>query len=551
MLRRGGSAIDAAIAVQAALGVVEPQSSGLGGGSLITYYDVKSRRTRIFDGLSAAGQTVTVGLTVPTAEEKSRYSVTGFASDAVNYSARAVGVPGTLAVLDQVHQLYGELRWNELFDDSVELADRGFPVAPYLYDALTDPSRLTPVCALPDVRALYCHGRTPQPVGTTVRNPELAGVLREVRDGGAAAFYDPHGDIAPAIVAKLRSGSFKATADSHGPAVIPSLLRTADFANYRAVERKPLCTERLGHQLCTTPAPSSGGTTLTNMLGIAEAKGITRFSPDGADYTHLMIEASRVAGVDSRAYVGDPAYDGAPSKNLTSPSYVAQRASLISKDTAVHPVTPGDPDGDGGTEPDIAGGANNSTSQVSIVDARGNALSMTTTVNLSFGAGLFARGIVLNDAQSNFSAAGSPVNEMESGKRPRTSTAPSIAFDKTGRTSLVVGSAGGGPIPDYIAQTYLGVLAYGQTPAQALGRPHISGQTRISHCGGTSDIASDVEAGTAAKGRLSELKKRNAPCARAVELHSGAAAIARSRNGTLNAAADPRRDGTALPIGAG
>ncbi len=541
VLVAGGSAADAAVAVQAALAVVEPQSSGLGGGSMITYYDAASGRTRFFDGLAAAGATVTAGLTVPTAEEQAG-GVRAFDSG-VDYSARAAAVPGTPAVLGLLHEKFGRLGWNRLFDDAITLSGQGFEVAPYLHDALSDSGAVTPSCRYPGLRALFCDGDRPKPAGAAVRNPELAQTLRELRDGGATAFYDPRGRIAPTIVAGLRGGVLDPTADESGPAVVPSLLDLRDFADYRAVERRPLCSDVLRHRLCTAPPPASGGLTLTGLLDIAAANGITGFAPDSPEYAHLAIEASRLAGVDSRAYVGDPGYDDVPLRGLTDPGYRAARAAEVKPDAAGHPVLPGVPDGAPARISDPAGGRD-STSQISIVDAGGNAVSMTTTVNLNFGSRVLAGGVVLNNAATNFSAAGAEVNAMAAGKRPRTSIAPSIVFGASGEPRLVAGAAGGGPIPDYVAQTVLGVLGYGEDPLRAVSRPHVSGQARAEDCAGIPDVRSDVEAGTAAEGLLPALRERHHPCAKATTLRSGLAAVEVTDSHGLRGAADPRRDGT-------
>ncbi|RZQ59981.1 gamma-glutamyltransferase family protein [Amycolatopsis suaedae] len=527
ILLAGGSAIDAAVAAQAVLTVVEPQSSGLGGGSLLTYYDARSKKVRFFDGVAAAGHTTTAGLTVPTEREQAA-GVPSFGTADVGYSARGVAVPGTLAVLGLVHRHYGRLGWDRLFGDSISLARQGFPVAPYLASMLRTPMTVTPICRFPGLRALFCDGDAPKPEGAIVRNPELAAVLTEVRDGGARAFYDPHGDIAPAIVRALRAGTFDPTADANGPAVIPSLLTERDFADYRAVERQPVCGPVLRHRLCTAAPPATGGVTLTNLLRMAEAKGITGLRPGTAPYAHLAIEASRIAGTDSHAHVGDPGYDPVPA-GLTDPAFARERAGLIRPDRAVHPIEPGTP-----------GGKAENTSQISVVDRWGNALSMTTTINLNFGSRVVARGIVLNNGSTNFSAAGAKVNAMEPGKRPRTSIAPSLVFDRRGALRLVTGAAGGGPIPDYVAQTVLGVLVHGEDPATAVGRPHVSGQAETGDC-----VHSDLEAGTPIAELLPALKERGHPCARATTLRSGLAAVAVTGSG-LRGAADPRRDGVAL-----
>ncbi|GAA4837946.1 gamma-glutamyltransferase family protein [Saccharopolyspora rosea] len=532
VLRRGGSAADAAVAVQAVLTVVEPESSGFGGGSLITYWDARTRRTEFLDGLAQAPAEVTADLHTPTERERREHGVDRF-DDSVDYTGRAVGVPGTVRVLDLLHDRHGTTPWPALFTDARRAALDGFAISPYLHDALREG------CAYPDIRARYCDGTSPKPVGARVTNRDAAGVLGEVAAGGADAFYDPHGTIAPAIVRRAAAGPFQPRPDEHGPAVVPSLLTVRDFADYRARERPPLCGEVVEHRVCTAPPPASGGLTLLNTLSLAERHGITDHKPNSPDYAHLAIEASRLSGVDSRAHVGDPAFTHVPVAALRDPAYLDGRAARISPDSAVHPVRPGLAPGRD------AGDGHDTTSQVSIVDGRGNALSMTTTVNLWFGSRLEARGIVLNNAQTNFGTPGSP-NRVEPSKRPATSMAPTLAFDPSGTPRLVTGSAGGGPIPDYVAQSLLGVLSYGMNPQDALNAPHLSGQRRKADCGGEPDVASDVERGTTAESLLPALTARHHPCPAATELRSGATAVERTEDGTFLGAADDRRDGVAM-----
>ncbi|WKK23908.1 gamma-glutamyltransferase [Streptomyces olivoreticuli] len=536
VLRDGGSAADAAVAVQAVLAVVEPQSSGLGGGSQITYWDSGRHRVRFFEGLSQAPEVVTEGLGVPTAAEQQGHHVRAF-DESVEHTGRAVGVPGTVRVLGQVHRAYGNRPWSTLFSAAHGLATQGFPVSPYLHDMAREG------CLHPDVRARYCDGDKPKPVGAKVVNRELAQVLREVAAGGPGAFYAPAGTIAPAVVARVRAGHFKARTDNHGPAVIPSLMTVKDFAGYRSHERTPLCGGVFGHRLCTAPPPSYGGIDVLTLLALAERKGIAELAPDTAGQAHLAIEASRLADVDARAYTGDPAFTHVPLAALRDPAYLDRRAAWISPTTAVHPVRPGLPSG-----LSDASAGNDATSQVSIVDTYGNALSMTTTVNMNFGAGMEARGIILNNVLTNFSrtpAAGRP-NTMEPNKRPVTSMAPTLVLDPGDRLRLVAGSAGGNPIPDYVAQQILGTIVYGMNPQEALGQSHISGQTTVADCGGQPDVRSDVERGTAAERFLPRLTALGHPCVAAVPLRSGAALVEVTPGGLLRGAADPRRDGTAM-----
>lgn len=539
VLARGGTAADAAIAVQMVLAVVEPQSSGLGGGTLITFYDRRSGRVEFYDGLAAAPAAVTEGLRTPTAAEIDSLGVDSF-GPAVTFSGRAVGVPGTVAVLDQIHQRRGRAQWSDLFDAAVHLAENGFAMPQYLHDTMSSPAGDVPRCAYPDLAARYCAHGEPIPVGGTVRNIDLATVLREVRDGGATAFYDPAGTIAPAIAERAARGPYRLAGTEDGPAVIPSLMTVADIAGYRAAARKPLCRQVLDHQVCTAAPPSFGGLTVLQQLGLLQRANIATMAPDSLLRTHYSIEASRLAQFDRRQYVGDPGFDPVPVAGLLADDYLGERFALLSPTTAVRQVTPGQPGGDEGT-----------TSHVSIVDRAGNALSMTTTINSSFGAQIEARGIALNNAQENFTrpdsiSPGQRVNEMEPGKRPRSSMAPTIVFDRAGHLDLVVGSAGGSAIPDYVTQTTLGVLVDGLDPQTAINEGHWSGQEITGNCGGVVGPRSELEEGTSAAGLLDGLRELHHPCARLTELRSGLTAVDVDSRGRLSGAADPRRDGAAV-----
>ena len=542
VLARGGGAVDAAVAVQAVLAVVEPQSSGLAGGTLITAFDRSARRVRAYEGLARAPAHVTDGLRTPTEHERATLGVDEFESEAVA-TGRAVGVPGTLRVLERAHERSGRLPWRQLFRRAIELAAGGFAMPPYLHELMGESTQGLPRCRYPDLRARYCDGDAPKPVGAPVVNAELAGVLREVRDGGADAFYDPAGSIAPAIVARAAAGPYKLRTDAAGPAVIPSLMTARDLRRYKAIERRPVCRERFSRLLCTAPPPSFGGVTVLQELGLIERGRIERTRPLSAERVHLAIEASRLAQFDRREYVGDPDFHRVPVAGLLDDRYLDERFGLFSPARAIHPISPGEPPG---SAPD---GAADMTSHVSIVDRRGDAVSMTTTVNVAFGAQMEARGMVLNNAQENFTrldsiSPGARVNQMEPDKRPRTAMAPSLAF-KRGRLRLVVGAAGGSAIPDYVAQTFLGITVDRMDPASAIAQGHWSGQEIVSNCQGVVGASSELEAGTAAAELLGELRTRAHPCARASELRSGLTAIVVRPGGRLSGAADPRRDGAA------
>lgn len=612
ILARGGSAIDAAIAVQAMLNVTEPFASGLAGGSLITYYDAASKTVHAYDGLSGA-PAATGG--VPDIYKAALQDVSckpGLAPGAsissqqgnTNISARAVGVPGTVSVLDLVHRAYGKLAWNQLWDDSISTAANGFPMTPYMYLTLySDPGKVNeagrlvstgtavpawanatgtakgaPRCSYPDIHDRYCLASDPSkqqplPVGTIIRNADLAATLTQVRDGGAAAFYDPAGRIAPAIVAKITSGQSPCNSQlpaagtpgapsvASNPARIPSLMTTADFAAYRAVERKPLIGRRFGLTVYTQPPPSFGGLVTLYNLGLMERKSVGGTAFNGVDYLHLVTEGSRLAGADRRDYVGDPAYSNTDEEvaALLQPSYLDARAGLIGG-TALGKVTAGGiTDGIPALRPKNPIGYRplartddapdhaedwNTTSNLAIVDGYGNALSMTTTINIHWGAHIEAGGMMLNNAMSNFSASlpDLAVNGYAPLARARSSIAPAIAFDSAGKLRLVWGSAGGGPIPDYIVKIFLGNVAYGMDIQAAINAGNFTGQN-----GGAG-----VEAGSSIASRVADLigtYGNTAANAKTAGLSSGQSGIAVNYTGSgtpvYQGAADNRRNGGA------
>ena len=555
VLKSGGTAIDAAIAAQAALAVVEPQSSGLAGGAIITYWDAEAKRVRQFEGLSGAPLAVTDGLRTPTEEDVAACGLSPGASfsSLAEVTGRAFGVPGALRALELAHKNLGKTPWSELFGAAIATAEAGFAVPPYLHTIMSASTRGLPRCQYTDLRARYCDGDTPKPIGTTILNPEIAQVLREVRDGGADAFYDPDGTIAPAILERITRGPCRPTHDTSGPetvpAQIPSLMTLDDFAAYKARERDPLCRFVLGHIVCSSAPPAFGGTAVIAILSLMERGKIERFKNDSLDYAHLFIEASRLTQFDRRENVGDPAFNDVPVSGLLDDGFLDSRFESYSPDSAVDPIFFGTPPGGISlSEPEEI---QDTTSHVTIVDSYGNALSMTTTNNTSFGSQIEARGMNLNNVQTNFTrldsiSPGKPVNVMEPRKKARTSIAPTIVFDNQGRPRLVVGAAGGGAIPDYVAQTTLGVLLYSLDPQASINQGHVSGQAITSNCGGVIGARSELETGSTVAGLLGGLQALGHPCARLNSLRSGLTAIEVLPNGRLLGAADPRRNGVAM-----
>lgn len=545
VLKDGGDAIDAAVAVQAALSVVEPQASGIAGGAIIMYWDNHAKQVRYFEGLSIGAAIATSGLRTPFDDEITECGTDSFNSN-VEVTGRAFGVPGALKVLDQVHQIYGRKRWSTLFDAGIELAEDGFAMPAYMNKAMGESTRGLNRCDYPDLRARYCTDGEPIPVGTTIYNPEIAEVMREVATGGAEAFYNPNGTIVQAILERVSSSTCRPRHNDDGAAIVSSRLTGADFANYESVERTPLCKGAFGRTICAAAPPSFGGVAVHEMIGLLTRGGIEEMTFGDLDYTHLMLEASRLAQFDRRENIGDPDFNASvnlAAARLVSEDFLDQRFNDYSPNEANNMVLP----------TFKATPAEDFTSHVSIVDRFGNAISMTTTNNTTFGAQMEAKGMILNNAASNFTRPGSIspgqlVNQMEPSKRPRTSITPSIVLDGDGQLELVVGAAGGGPIPDYTLKVMMGVLLDGLNAQEAINRPNLSGQGITSTCNEERipQPRAEVEANTVLtdllEGLESDLKHQ---CARANGLRSGLAAI-NIRAERLFGGADPRRDGVAM-----
>lgn len=515
MLERGGSAIDATIAAQMVLGLVEAQSSGIGGGSFVLMWDEQARRLSALDGLAAAPARVTASLRTDTDGRL-------LPSEPSQRGGRTVGVPGTVAVFAEAHRRGGRLPWAVLFGPAIEAAEQGFPMPRYMHSILAlaeDPAARAQMAPM-----YYDAAGRLLPVGTPVRNPAYAQTMRRLASGGPAAFL---GDGAAARIVAALQGGFR-----------PSLMTEADLQAYRPVEREPVCAPFLAWRVCTMSPPSFGGLAVLQTLQMVQARAGTRHDFDDPAYVHLYAEAGKLAQADRRLWVGDPSFVSVPTAALAAPAYAQARAQLIDPARA-HPSPPaGQPAPRvAGLAPDM-GATTGQTSQIAVADRQGNIVSVTTTNNLNFGARLMVDGFVLNNALTNFSAAPRPgetlANQMAPGKRPVTSMAPTIVFDAQGRPVLAGGSAGGGPIVDYVATALIDMLANGRSPAQALARGHVSvalpGKLQL-------------EAGTPAAALAPALAARGHEVEQ-VGLNSGAAFIRRQPAGWVGAA-DPRRDGVA------
>ena len=453
VLERGGSAVDAAIAVQAMLSLVEPQSSGLGGGAFLHYYDARTRGTIVYDGREVAPAQATAGMFLGTDGKPLSWP------DAV-LSGRATGVPGVVKMLSVAHQEHGKLAWSSLFADAERTADQGFIVSPRLARLLRGNF---PEIGAPDVRAYF--GKPDGSLvgaGDRLRNPAYADFLRRLAAQGPTAMYS--GATAAKIVERTRAGPLGGS------------MTLADLASYRPVKRESLCRTYRVHLLCVPPPPSSGVGLLQLML-LLERTDIAARGPTDPQAWFLFAEASRVMYADRDLYVGDPAFVPVPVEGLLDPNYVAQRARLIGE-RAGPPPAAGVPPGarvagrDASLEP-------TGTSHFVVGDAAGNVVSMTTTVESIFGSGRMVDGFFLNNQMTDFSfaprdAQGRPAaNAVAPGKRPRSSMTPVILLTPDRRFAGAIGSAGGNAILAYVAKSLVASLDWGATMQGALSAPNL------------------------------------------------------------------------------
>ena len=519
ILAGGGTAADAAVAVQLVLGLVEPQSSGIGGGGFALYYDAGSRQVFSFDGRetapSQAGQYLFRGEDGKPME---------FYNAAIG--GRSVGVPGTLRLLELMHGRFGVRPWRDLFSPAITLAEQGFTVSPRLaamvrYDAnnLREFSA-TRLYFFPDAT-------TPLQTGQRISNPPYATTLRKIATEGANAFYT--GGIAEDIARVVQDDTAN-----------PGLLSVEDLANYQAIERRTICGNYRAYMICTVPEPSSGGLSLLIALGILEQFDMAAEKDTPAGW-HLISEASRLAFADRNYYMADPHYVQSPGEKLLDANYLKQRAALISPLRVNQKIMPGTPPAWEKLKPPASEPVYPKppgTSHFCIVDAAGNIVSMTDSVEDMFGSRIYVDGFMLNNQLTDFSFVPvvdeKPVaNRVEGGKRPRSTMTPVIAFAPDGKPALVIGSAGGSAIMGYVLQRIVQMIDWNEDVGTSLAKPNIINRGK--------GIEMEAEA---AYGLEQPLRDKGHPV-EIVQLNSGLTAI-RIEHGVMTGAADPRREGTAL-----
>lgn len=538
VLKAGGSAMDAAIAVQMVLGLVEPQSSGIGGGAFLLH--AAGSKVEAYDGRETAPAAATENLFLKADGKPMAFH------DAV-VGGRSVGTPGAVRMLELAHKEHGKLPWSALFEPAIRLADQGFKVSPRLNSLLSNDKFL----ASDPVARAYFFGADgkPLPVGTVLKNPEYAQVLRAIAKQGSKALHE--GEVAQAIVQKVRSHPTN-----------PGVLSTEDLANYQPKKRAALCydwnlpaTQGMpvrSYQVCGFPPPSSGAIAIGQILGILGHTPAAQMplGQDGlptADWLHFYTEASRLAFADRALYVADPDFVQAPGDswmNLLDNRYLKERSSLIGQQS-MKVAQAGNPAKFKVSHAPMPDQIEYGTSHISIVDAFGNALAMTTTIEDQFGSRQMVKGFLLNNELTDFSMApkaadGQPIaNRVEPGKRPRSSMAPTLVFDKaTGNVIMSAGSPGGAQIIHYTAKTLQGVLDWGLTPQQAINLPNFSSLNGPTLLEAKRFPASTIEA---LKARGAEVKEQ--------DLTSGLQAITRGEaHGKVFwfGGADPRREGVVM-----
>jgi gamma-glutamyltranspeptidase/glutathione hydrolase len=517
VLKAGGAALDAAVAVQAVLGLVEPQSSGLGGGSYMVYYDAKAHRVTAYDGREVAPSGATPALFLGDDGKPLSRRV-------AILSGRSAGVPGAIAMIYQAHQEHGRKPWRTLFGDAEALADKGFVVSPRLAFMISAP---VPQSQAPDVVRYFSKpDGTKLKAGDVLVNHAYAATLRRLAAEGPSALLS--GPVAAHIVARLHEGA------------LPSTMTLADLSAYRPRESEPLCRPYRDWIVCSDPAPS-GGPAILEALGLLEHTDIASRGPTDPQAWLEIAEAERLMYADRDAYEGDPAFVKTPIRGLLDPAYLAERAKLIGQMPPMASPAPGRPPG----APPDAGrceAEDGGTSHFVIADRQGNVVSMTTTVESIFGDGRMVDGFFLNNQLTDFcftpkDRAGAPVaNAVAPGKRPRSSMSPVIILDRQGRFVAAIGSPGGNAIPSYVLKTIVGVLDWKLSMQAATALPNLiaRGSATISE---PKRYAPGVVEGLAAKG----LTFTTGFAAEG----SGTHGIIR-RPGGYEGGADPRREGEAV-----
>lgn len=538
ILLAGGSAVDAAIAVQAVLGLVEPQSSGLGGGAFMVVHDPKTNKTWTYDGRETAPSAATSALFLGDDGQPLRY-FDGIAS------GRSTGVPGVVAMLGRAHEDYGTLAWADTLDSAITLAEDGFVVSPRMANLVARMGQYV----LPrddNARAYFFVDGDPSkpiPEGFTRDNPAYATTLRAIQDNPRALLEGP---IAQSIIDKTRENP------------LPGTLSLADMANYQPNKKPALCSAYRDYRLCSAPPPSSGGVGVQAILGLLEPFNMGGVGPTVEGW-HYFIEASQLAYADRDRYVADPDFVTVPVDDMLDRGYLAGRSGLIKPNAALATYPAGNlgPAGEDATA-EVPG-----TSHFTIVDRDGLIVSMTTTVESPFGSQRMVGGFMLNNELTDFSfrptdGDGRPVaNRVQPGKRPRSSMAPHIVFAPDGSLAFTTGSPGGNSILAYTAKTIVGLIDWDLSAQEAIELPNViarNGTVRLEAKDLPEEDTDEIQRAGPAKefglpsDLIEGLEAMGHDVVRSRGEISGLHIIRVLPDGTLEGAADPRREGTAIAV---
>ncbi len=518
ILRAGGSAIDAAIAAQMVLNLVEPQSSGVGGGAFLLHYAATTGEITAYDGRETAPKAATEDMFLaPDGAPKEFFEAA--------VGGLAVGVPGLIGVLELAHNDHGKLPWARLFAPAIKLAEAGFAISPRLSRLIARDRHLK---TFPEVaRYFYDADGAPKAVGAIVVNEPLAQTFRAIAEGGAQAFYA--GALARDIAAAVQ-----------GAADNPGRLSESDLEAYEAKVRAPLCAPYRVWLICGMGPPSSGGVTTLETLGILEHFDLAALEPNSVEAVHLISEASRLAFADRNAFLADSDFVSVPVARLLDPDYLAERAGLISRDRSIGVASPGLPWEQAAARPAQEPSSGRvSTSHISVIDSEGNTVAMTSSIEDSFGSRLMVGGFLLNNQLTDFSFRPerdgvAVANRVAPGKRPRSSMAPTLVFDGAGRLVMTLGSPGGPRIIPYVVRTLIASLDWGLDVQRAISlanHANLNGFTELEQGTELEALAPALEA----KGHGVRIRP----------LSSGLHGIMATGDGLLGGA-DPRREGVAL-----
>ncbi|MEZ8021119.1 gamma-glutamyltransferase [Vibrio splendidus] len=518
VLTRGGNAIDAMVAVQLMLGLVEPQSSGIGGGAFLVYFDGKDKQLKTYDGRETAPLDATPRLFQDENGQPLKFY------DAV-VGGRSVATPGTVQLLWDTHQKYGKLEWASLIKPIAQLAEKGFTISPRLATLIeNDQERLSRFAT---TKAYFFNADgSPKTAGTQLKNPEYAATLNAISKNGAKAFYQ--GEISADIIDTVQTAKGN-----------PGVLAQKDFDAYSIKQREPVCSAYESYQVCGMGPPSSGALTVGQILAMTEQFDLKSWGPNDAKSWQVLADASRLAFADRGMYMADQDYVPMPTQGLVNTDYLQERAQLITAGKALESAPSGTPPWDHAMQrsQDVSIELP-STSHFNIVDSDGNVVSMTTTIENAFGSRLMVRGFLLNNELTDFSFKthndGKPIaNRLEPGKRPRSSMAPTIIMQDD-KPYMAIGSPGGSRIIGYVAQAIIAHTQWDMDIQQAINQPHFLNRF------GTLDL----EEGTSAENFKPELEKMGFEV-NVRDLNSGLHAIRITKDG-LEGAADPRREGAAI-----